>query len=55
MRGPAVDPDTLKVVCGDCGQRVRFARRRLEDEPRCPSCKHSLFSGVPVILESNQF
>jgi len=55
MRGPAVDPDILKVVCGNCGQRVRFARRRLEDEPRCPSCKLSLFSGVPVILNQTNF
>jgi len=22
MHIPAADPDTLKVLCGDCGQRV---------------------------------
>jgi len=55
MRNPTASPDSLEVVCGDCGQRVRFARKRLEDEPRCPSCKHPLFSGVPAILNSSNF
>ncbi len=55
MRSPAADPDVLMVVCGDCGQRARFARKRLEDEPRCPSCKHPLLSGVPVILDQSNF
>ncbi len=55
MRSPAADPDALNVVCGGCGQRVRFARKRLEDEPLCPSCKHPLLSGVPVVLDQANF
>jgi thioredoxin 2 len=51
MRGPSADPDKLHVVCPGCGQRVRFARQRLNDEPRCPSCKHPLLPGVPVTLD----
>jgi thioredoxin 2 len=55
MRGPSADPDRLHVICPGCGQRVRFARNRRQDEPRCPSCKHPLLTGVPVTLDPTNF
>jgi thioredoxin 2 len=55
MRGSSADPDKLHVVCPGCGQRVRFARKRLHDAPRCPSCKQALLPGVPVTLDQTNF
>ncbi len=51
MHSPAAESDVLNVVCSGCGQRARFARNRLEDEPLCPICKQPLSSDVPVTLD----
>jgi thioredoxin 2 len=55
MRATSADPDKIQVVCPGCGQRAGFARKRLQDEPRCPTCKHSLLPGVPVTLDQSNF
>ena len=55
MRGSPPEPDKVHVVCPSCGQRVRFARDRLQDAPRCPSCKQALLPGVPVTLDQTNF
>jgi thioredoxin 2 len=49
------DADKLHVVCSGCGQRVRFSRHRLQDEPKCAGCKRPLLSGAPVALDDAGF
>jgi len=55
MGGASADPEKLQVVCPSCGQRARFARTRLQDEPRCPTCKQPLLPGVAVPLDQTNF
>lgn len=55
MPGPSADADKLHLVCPGCAQRVRFARKRLHDEPRCPGCKALLLPGLPVTLDQSNF
>jgi len=49
------DTDKVHVVCPGCGQRVRFSRSRLEEEPKCAGCKRPLLSGVPAALDDAGF
>lgn len=44
-----------KVVCRKCSGVVGVPEGRLGDDPRCPRCHESLFSGHPVELDSGNF
>lgn len=46
---------TVRLVCGQCGQKVRLPAARLADGPRCPACKQALFTGKPVTLGDENF
>ena len=50
-----VDSDSLHATCPGCGKTVRVPASRREDNPRCPSCKSSLFQGTPIVLDDHSF
>jgi len=54
MTDPA-DADKIHVVCVGCGQKARFARIRLGEEPKCPACHRPLLPGTPVALNEASF
>jgi thioredoxin 2 len=43
------------VVCGQCDAVVRTPTERLQQNPRCPRCRHALFEGHPVELRTANF
>lgn len=47
--------DGVHVVCAHCDSVVRLPGDRLNDAPRCPKCRHSLFEGKPVELTESNF
>ena len=49
------DADKIHVVCVGCGQKARFARIRLGEEPKCPACHRPLLPGTPVALNEASF
>ena len=49
------DADKFHVVCVGCGQKARFARIRLGEEPKCPACHRPLLPGTPVALNEASF
>ncbi len=55
MASASEDMDKLHVVCPGCGQRVRFSRGQLQQEPKCPGCHRPLLPGVPVTLDDANF
>lgn len=55
MVQPAADAEKLHLACANCGQRVRVARGRLGEGPRCPKCHEPLLAGVPAALDEAAF
>ena len=49
------DADKIHVVCVGCGQKARFARIRLGEEPKCTACHRPLLPGTPVALNEASF
>jgi thioredoxin 2 len=47
--------DQIHIVCGECHAVVRTPTQRLDDAPRCPSCRQPLFRGHPIELRSAHF
>ena len=47
--------DAVIIVCPHCNGLNRVAAARLADKPVCGKCKHHLFAGQPVELNSNSF
>lgn len=47
--------DHTHVVCGRCDAIVRAPADRLDQKPRCPRCRHELFTGHPIELRSTNF
>jgi thioredoxin 2 len=47
--------DKLNMLCAGCGQRVRFLRARLQEQPKCPSCHQALLAGAPAALDDASF
>jgi len=45
----------VHVVCGHCDSVVRLPDDRLNDGPRCPKCRNSLFEGKPIELTEANF
>jgi thioredoxin 2 len=45
----------LHVVCPYCGTTNRVARDRIDEAPRCGSCKEALFPGHPFALTRANF
>lgn len=43
------------IVCPHCSGLNRIPADRLGDKPVCGKCKHHLFAGQPVELNSNNF
>ncbi len=43
------------LVCPDCAKVNRVAASRLDEGPRCGSCKQALFQGRPVVLTAATF
>ena len=43
------------ATCPGCGKTVRIPTARLQDNPRCPSCKSTLFPGTPIVLDDHSF
>ena len=43
------------IACPHCSGLNRIASARLGDKPVCGKCKHHLFTGQPVELNSNTF
>ena len=48
-------PGSLHIVCPHCESINRVASDRLDDRPRCGSCKQPLFVGEPVELREHNF
>ncbi|HEX2583510.1 MAG TPA: hypothetical protein VHL14_00135, partial [Steroidobacteraceae bacterium] len=46
---------SVHVVCGHCSAVVRVPSDRLAQQPHCPQCHQSIFSGHPVNLDSANF
>ena len=46
------DSESLHATCPGCGRTVRIPASRLQDNPRCPSCRSGIFLGAPVIEEA---
>ena len=47
--------ETLHVVCPQCAAVNRLPQAKLSDDPKCGACKHRLFVGEPVALNSSNF
>lgn len=45
----------LHIVCPSCYVTNRMPEERLADRPTCGKCKHPLFNGLPVELDSMHF
>lgn len=43
------------TMCPNCGGLNRVASEKLKSEPKCGHCKHPLFTGKPVEMNSAQF
>ena len=50
-----VGSESLHAACPGCGKTVRIPTSRLQDNPRCPSCRSSIFPGAPVMLDDQSF
>jgi thioredoxin 2 len=51
----ATQSTAIHAVCPGCGKVVRIAAERMQDRPRCPSCKQGIFTGEPVVLDDRSF
>ena len=49
------DSESLHATCPGCGRTVRIPASRLQDNPRCPSCRSGIFLGAPVVLDDQSF
>ena len=47
--------EPLHVVCEHCGTTNRVSRERLDDAPRCGSCKAPLLEAAPFALTTESF
>jgi thioredoxin 2 len=45
----------VHLVCGECSAVIRVPSDRLAQQPHCPQCHQSLFSGHPITLKSATF
>ena len=43
--------EKIRLVCGQCATINQFPIERLDEKPLCASCKSSLFSGEPIVVE----
>ena len=48
-------PDALHIVCPHCDAVNRIQVSRMDDRPRCGTCKQPLFTGAPVSLNEGNF
>ena len=44
--------NAIQLACAACGATNRLPRERLAQQPRCGRCKHPLFEGKPLELNS---
>ncbi len=47
--------DHTQVVCGECNSVVRVPNDRLHQQPHCPQCHNTLFTGHPINLNTAHF
>ncbi len=47
--------DAIHIVCAGCGAINRVAQNKLEEKPKCGSCKQPLFIGKPIELSHRAF
>lgn len=47
--------EALHLVCPQCAAVNRVPQARLQDQPLCGTCRHSIFSGQPVEVNEQQF
>jgi thioredoxin 2 len=48
-------PESLNIVCSQCGTVNRVKVDRFSDHPTCPNCKKRLFMGGSISLNENNF
>ncbi|MGH8176481.1 MAG: thioredoxin TrxC [Steroidobacter sp.] len=46
---------SINLVCGHCDAVIRVPSARVQDNPRCPKCQHSVFEGRPIALRAASF
>jgi thioredoxin 2 len=47
--------DHTHIVCGHCDAVVRAPNDRLDQKPKCPRCRQTLFAGHPIELRTANF
>jgi thioredoxin 2 len=50
-----VGSESVHATCPGCGKTIRIPAGRLQDAPRCPACRHGIFTGSPIALDDRSF